>query len=87
MAQVVKNSSASEGDTGDVVLMPGLGRSLEKEMVTHSGTLAWRIPWTGEPGGLQSMGLQSVGHYCTEHTHKLSYKGESNKNIHLNWIT
>ena len=51
MAQVVKNSSASEGDTGDVVLIPGLGRSLEKEMATHSGTLAWRIPWTGEPGG------------------------------------
>ena len=33
--------------------------SLEKEMATHSSTLAWRIPWTEEPGGLQSMGLQS----------------------------
>ena len=35
---------------------------LEKEMVTHSSILAWRIPWTEEPGGLQSMGSQRVGH-------------------------
>ena len=35
---------------------------LEKEMATHSSTLAWKIPWTEEPGGLQSMGLKSVGH-------------------------
>ena len=35
---------------------------LEKEMVTHSRILAWRIPWTEEPGGLQSMGSQRVGH-------------------------
>ena len=33
---------------------------LEKEMATHSGILAWKIPWTGEPGGLQSMGSQSL---------------------------
>ena len=36
--------------------------SLEKEMATHSSILAWRIPWTEEPGGLQSMGSQRVGH-------------------------
>ena len=35
---------------------------LEKEMVTHSGILAWRIPWTEESGRLQFMGLQRVGH-------------------------
>ena len=35
---------------------------LEKEMATHSSILAWRIPWTEELGGLQSMGLQRVGH-------------------------
>ena len=35
---------------------------LEKEMTNHSSILAWRIPWTEEPGGLQSMGLQRVGH-------------------------
>ena len=44
--------------------VPSLGREdpLEKEMATHSSILAWRIPWTEEPGGLQSMGLQRVGH-------------------------
>ena len=36
--------------------------ALEKEMATHSSVLAWRIPGTGEPGGLSSMGLHSVGH-------------------------
>ena len=35
---------------------------LEKEMATHSGILAWRIPWTEEPDGLQSTGSQRVGH-------------------------
>ena len=35
---------------------------LEKEMANHSNILAWRIPWTEEPGGLQSKGLQRVGH-------------------------
>ena len=41
-----------------------LGRedSLEKEMVIHSSTIAWKIPWTEEPGRLQSMGLQRVGY-------------------------
>ena len=41
-----------------------LGREdlLEKEMATHSNTLAWKIPWTEEPGRLQSMGSQRVGH-------------------------
>ena len=41
-----------------------LGREdpLEKEMATHSSTLDWKMPWTEEPGGLQSMGLQRVGH-------------------------
>ena len=36
--------------------------SLEKGMATQSGILAWRIPWTEEPGGLQSRGSQKVGH-------------------------
>ena len=41
-----------------------LGREdpLEKRMATHSSILAWRIPWTEEPGGLQSIGLQRVRH-------------------------
>ena len=38
-------------------------KNLEKEMATHSSTLDWRIPWREEPGGLQSMRSQRVGHY------------------------
>ena len=48
---------------------------MEEEMETHSSILAWEIPWTEAPGGLQSMGLQRVGHdwarvYTHTHTHK-----------------
>ena len=44
--------------------VPSLGQEdpLEKEIATHSGILAWKILWTEEPGGLQSMGLKSVRH-------------------------
>ena len=42
---------------------------LEKEMATHSGTLAWRIPWTQEPDGLQFMGLQRVRYNRATNTH------------------
>ena len=41
---------------------PGQEDPLEKEMATHSSILAWRTPWTEEPGGLQSTGLQRVRH-------------------------
>ena len=44
------------------VLSLGQEDPLEKEMVAHSSTLAWKIPWTEEPGRLQSMGSQRVGH-------------------------
>ena len=54
-----KASAYNAGDPGPI---PGSGRSLEKETATHSSTLAWKIPWTMEPGRLQSMGLQRVGH-------------------------
>ena len=40
--------------------------ALEKEMATHISVLAWRIPGTGEPGGLLSMGLHRVGHDCSD---------------------
>ena len=56
---VVKNLPASAGDTGSI---PGQEDPLEKEMATHSSIPAWKIPWTKEPGGLQSMGSQRVGH-------------------------
>ena len=54
-----KESACSAEDLGSI---PGSGRSLEKGMTTHSSILAWRIPWTEEPGGLQSMELQRVRH-------------------------
>jgi len=57
---MVKPSAYNAGDPG---LIPGSGRfPLEKEMATHSSTLAWKIPWTEEPGRLQSMGSQRVRH-------------------------
>ena len=62
---MVKNPHANAGDTGDAGLMqeiPGSGDPLEKEMTTHSSILAWKIPWTEEPGGLQSKGLQRARH-------------------------
>ena len=52
---VVKNPPANAGDLRDMGLIPGLGRSPREGMATHSNTLAWRIPWTEEPHGLQSM--------------------------------
>ena len=52
---MVKNLPASVGDLG---LISGLGRSLEKEMATHFSIPVREIPWTEEPGRLQSMGLQ-----------------------------
>ena len=59
---VVKNPAANAGDKRGMGLIPGLGGSLEKEMATHSSILAWRIPWTEQPDGLQSMGSQRVRH-------------------------
>ena len=47
-------------NTGDLGLVPGSGRSLEKGMATHSSILALKITWTGEPGRLQALGLQRV---------------------------
>ena len=55
----VKESAFSERDLGSI---PGSEDPLEKEMATHSSILAWKIPWVEEPGRLQSMGSQRVGH-------------------------
>ena len=59
VAQTVKHLPAMQE-----TWVQSLGREdpLEKEIATHSSTLAWKIPWMKEPGGLQSMGLQKVGH-------------------------
>ena len=55
----VKNSSAMKEFQETQVQSLGQDAPLEKEMATHSSFLAWRIPWTEEPGGLQSIGSQS----------------------------
>ena len=54
----VKNPLVMQEPPGDTGSIPGSGRSLEKEMATHSSILAWEIPGTEEPGRLQSMGSQ-----------------------------
>ena len=54
-----KVSAYSAGDLGSI---HGLGKSPEEGNGTHSGILAWKIPWSEEPGRLQSMGSQRVGH-------------------------
>ena len=59
MAQVVKNLPAMQET---LVRSLGWEDPLEKGMATHSNILAWRTIWTEEPGGLQSMGSQRVGH-------------------------
>ena len=53
---MVKNSPVDAGDVRDLVQSLGGEDLLEEGMATHSSTLAWRIPWMKEPGGLQSMG-------------------------------
>ena len=59
MAQTVKRLP-----TMQETRVPSLGQEdlLKKEMAIHSSTIAWKIPWTEEPGRLQSMGSQRVGH-------------------------
>ena len=56
---MLKNLPANAGDAG---LIPGLGRFPEEVKTTYSTILAWKMSWTEEPGGLESMELQRVGH-------------------------
>ena len=59
MAQTIKNLLVMQETQ---VQSLGQDDPLEEEMATHSSTLAWEIPWTEEPGGLQSMWMQRVKH-------------------------
>ena len=76
---MVKNVPAN---AGDAMQIPSLGWKgpLEEKMAMHSSILAWRIPWTEEPGGLPSMGLQRVKHHrATAHIlsrHSLPASGQ-----------
>ena len=63
-----KESACSEGAPGDLVQSLGWEDPLEKELATHSSILAWRTPWTEEPGGLQSMESQRVRHDWANNT-------------------
>ena len=65
-----KESAFSAGDLGSIL---GSGRPLEKGMATHSSIPAWRIPWTEESDGLQSMGLQRIGHNWATNTFTLTF--------------
>ena len=56
---------------------------MEEEIATHSSILAWKIPWTEELGGLQSMELQRVGHDLTEHTQGSQEPGQYHKHLLL----
>ena len=58
---VVKNPPVNAGDIRDVGSIPGLEKPLEEGIATYSIILAWRILWTEDPGGLQSLGSQESG--------------------------
>ena len=73
---VVKNLPTNAGDTGDAGLISGSGRSLEKEVATHSNILAWKIPQTKEPGRLQSIGLPKVDMAAHSRTYIVSQELE-----------
>ena len=66
-----KKSACNVGDPGSI---PGSGRSLEKGKAAHSGTLAWRIPWTGEPGGYSPSGHKELNmtEQLTRFTHTVT---------------
>ena len=71
VAQMVKNLSAVWETQ---VQSLGQEDPLEKGMTTHSGILAWRIPWTEEPGGLQSIAKRVRHNLATKHTHRSLFK-------------
>ena len=81
MTLVVKNPPDDAGDIRDAGSIPGSGRSPGGGHGNPSSSLAWRIPWTKEPGGLQSMGSHKVRHNWSDsaHTHGL----DNNLQSHL----
>ena len=80
MSQMVKNLPAMQ-ETPDQSL--GWKDLLEKGMAIPSSILAWRIPWTQEPGGLQSMGLQRVGHDWVSNTFTFKEEERAEKEKYL----
>ena len=74
VALVVKNPLANAGDVIDVGLISGWGRCPGEGHATYSSILAWRIPWTEEPGGLWSIGSQRVRHDWSNFRNKQTNK-------------
>ena len=76
-----KESACKAGNIGHDVSsrsLDPLEDPLEEKMATHSSILAWRIPWTEEPGRLQSMGSQRAGHTCvTKHKAQTAFENKS----------
>ena len=60
--------------------------ALEKEMATHSSVLAWRVPGTGEPGGLPSMGSHRVGHDCSDSAVAAAELAENDTANQYGWL-
>ena len=84
VVQLVKNLPANAEDARNADLIPGQEDPLEKEMATHSSIHAWKIPWTEEPGGLLSMGLQSQTWLSTHaHTYVASDNFSDIQFLHL----
>ena len=76
------DGKASAYNAGDLGLIPGSEDPLEKEMAIHSSIRAWKVPWTEEPGRLQSMGSQRVGHdWATSLSLFIEREGERDKDI------
>ena len=69
---MVNNTPANAGASGSI---PGQEDPLEKEIATHSSILAWKIPWTEEPGGLYFMGSQRVRHDLATKQQQTEYVG------------
>ena len=89
-ASVVKNLPANAGRNAQEVQIQSQGGKdlLEKEMATHSSILVWRTPWTEEPGGLQSMGMQRFRHnLATEHISHSATHGYENCTIYILHLT
>ena len=89
VALVVKNPHANAGDVRNVGSIPGSGRSPGGGQATYSSILAWRIPWTEEPGGLQSMGSQRVGCDWSDWTWELhcrDFPGPVVKALQRAWV-
>ena len=85
VAQMVKNPLAMQGTC---VRSLGWENPQEKGMATQSCILAWKIPWTEEPGGLQSMGFQRVRHnWATEHMLTQTHVCKTLKNFYCSWFT